>query len=79
MSSIPITNQRELTVAEKLRLAVDLAAPGMDVMRGKLRREFPAADPGEIERRLATWLRERPGAEHGDAEGRPAPERFSTS
>lgn len=79
MSSIPVSDVRELSLAEKLSLAVDLAESGLDVMRAKLVREDPEADPAEIERRLVAWLRTRPGAEHGDAEGRPAPGRFSGS
>ena len=77
VSSIPITDAQDLTVADKLRLAVDLAEAGLDVMRARLQREDAEADAEEIERRLVAWLRERPGAEHGDAEGRPAPHRFS--
>ena len=42
-------------------------------MRQNLRRRHPEADEAEIERGLAAWLRHRPGAEHGDAVGRPCP------
>ncbi len=48
-------------------------ATGVDLMRQNLRRRHPEADDGEIERLLAAWLVERPGAEHGDAAGTPVP------
>jgi hypothetical protein len=41
------------------------------MMRQNLRRRFPDADQQEIAARLAQWLQERPGAEHGDCVGRP--------
>lgn len=62
--------------AARLRLALDLADSGLDMMHQNLRRRFPAEGEEEIERRLAARLLERPGAEFGDAAGRPAPERF---
>jgi hypothetical protein len=39
--------------------------------RAQLRREYPDATDEEIEGLLVTWLRTRPGAEHGDGWGRP--------
>jgi len=56
---------------ERLRLALDLFAAGEALMREGLRRRFPSASPAEIDDRLDAWLAERPGAEHGDAAGRP--------
>jgi hypothetical protein len=56
--------------AARLRLALDLFEAGEAMMRQRLRREHPDADDVEIERRIVAWLRERPGAEHGDAAGR---------
>jgi len=43
------------------------------MMRQNLRRRYPDASEQEIKARLAQWLRERPGAEYGDCEGRPVP------
>lgn len=60
----------ELTPAEKLRLSLDMFAYGCDMMRQNLRRTHPTADPAAIEELLRAWLRTRPGAEHGDGEGR---------
>ena len=58
-------------VANRYRLTMDLFAAGEALMRQNLRRTFPSASPEEIETRLVEWLHRRPGAEHGDAVGRP--------
>lgn len=55
----------------RLRAALDLHEDGVALMRQNLRRAHPDAPDEEIERRLGAWLRERPGAEHGDGVGRP--------
>lgn len=44
---------------------------GVALMRQNLRRRHPEATPEEVEELLAAWLRERPGAEHGDGVGEP--------
>jgi hypothetical protein len=62
---------REELMAERLRLAFDLYEAGEDLMRQNLRRQNPHADAAEVEHRLVDWLRHRPGAEAGDAEGVP--------
>jgi hypothetical protein len=59
--------------ARRFRLALELFETGVDMMRQKLRREHPEWSDVEVDAQLAAWLRKRPGAEHGDAEGRPAP------
>ena len=57
--------------AARLRLAFELFEAGVAMTRANLRRERPEWTPAQVEARLVEWLRERPGAEHGDAEGRP--------
>jgi hypothetical protein len=57
--------------ARTFRLTLDLFDAGVQLMRQNLRRKDPDADDQAIERQLLSWLRERPGAEHGDCEGRP--------
>jgi hypothetical protein len=57
-------------LAERLQTALDLYEAGEQLMRENLRRQHPEAGEVEIERLLGAWLRERPGAEHGDAPGR---------
>jgi hypothetical protein len=62
-----------LSPGAKLQLAFELFDAGVDLMRQNLRRRHPAASERELEERLVQWLRTRPGAEHGDAPGRPRP------
>jgi hypothetical protein len=57
---------------ERLRTALDLFDTGVRMRRAALKRELPHASEAEIDQRLAAWLRERPGAPHGDG---PAPSR----
>jgi hypothetical protein len=59
--------------AERLRLALDLCATGEGLLRQRIRREHPDLSDAAVEARLVAWLRARPGAEHGDAPGRPVP------
>jgi hypothetical protein len=56
-----------------LRVALDLHAAGVAIMRQNLRRRFPEASEDDIDRRLREWIRTCPGAELGDAPGRPRP------
>lgn len=55
----------------RLHQAFALFEAGVSMMRARLRREHPNAEGDEIERLLGEWLMTRPGAEHGDAVGRP--------
>jgi hypothetical protein len=61
----------EHPAVRRLRLAFELYAAGESMMRQSLRRRYPGASDAEIEQRLVHWLLTRPGAEFGDAEGRP--------
>jgi hypothetical protein len=56
--------------AAKLRLALDLFDSGVALMRETLRRRWPDASDPTVEAAIAAWLRQRPGAEHGDTAGR---------
>jgi hypothetical protein len=60
-----------LTEAERLRVAIELHELGVSLMRTRLQREHPAASDSEIDAMVRKWLSTRPGAEHGDAVGRP--------
>lgn len=64
---------RDPDVLERMRTAFDLYRAAEDMMRLNLRRRYPEATDAEIEKHLAAWLQDRPGAEIGDAEGRPVP------
>jgi hypothetical protein len=61
--------QAALAVA-KLRIALEMFGLGESIMRQNLRRTYSAASESEIEAKLSAWLRERPGAEFGDAPGK---------
>ena len=52
-------------------MALDMFGLGESIMRQNLRRSFPDASDAEIEAKVWEWLSERPGAEYGDAPGRP--------
>jgi len=62
----------EGSVAGRFRMALDLYATGEAVMRHRIRRQHPELGEAEVEARLLEWLKARPGAEHGDAVGRPS-------
>jgi len=57
--------------AMRFRLALDLFSTGEALMRQRLRRSNPHWSEERIEDAIVKWLRERPGAEMGDAAGRP--------
>jgi hypothetical protein len=59
--------------AGRLELALDLFTTGERMMRERLRRRYAGATEAEIDAHLRRWLRERPGAEQGDAPGRLVP------
>lgn len=61
--------QPDEVAQERMRETLELYEVGEAMMRERLMRENPTADPDEIERRLTEWLMTRPGAEHGDASG----------
>ncbi|MBI4603614.1 MAG: hypothetical protein HY721_16805 [Planctomycetes bacterium] len=63
--------QQDKEAAEKLRTALEMFGLGESIMRQNLRRAYPHASAAEIEEKLLEWLARRPGAEHGDAPGRP--------
>jgi hypothetical protein len=55
-------------LAARLRTALSLHESGVAMKRAQLRRQDRAASEEEIARRLALWLRTRPGATLGDVE-----------
>ena len=60
----------EAAAARTFRLTLELFDDGVRLMRQNLRRRHPGASEQEVDRHLLTWLRDRPGAEHGDCPGR---------
>ncbi|GIW40821.1 MAG: hypothetical protein KatS3mg076_1398 [Candidatus Binatia bacterium] len=65
--------KRRRLLSERLRVAMELFELGEKMLRQKLRRDHPSATESEIDAKVAEWLERRPGAEHGDAPGRPLP------
>jgi Rv0078B-related antitoxin len=63
--------QAQDDAAARLRLALDFFTTGEGLARQRLRRLHPEWTAGAIEEGISAWLRERPGAETGDGEGRP--------
>jgi hypothetical protein len=62
---------------ERFGVALELAELAEQMLRSRLRRKHPAYSEDAIEREVDAWYAHRPGAEHGDAEGRPVDlERF---
>jgi hypothetical protein len=55
--------------AKRVRMAFDLQAAGLEMMRQNLRRRYPDATEAEITARLNEWLSNRPP----DAPGRRVP------
>lgn len=51
--------------------ALELTQMAEDMLRQRLRREHPDIGEREIEREVRAWYERRPGAELGDAAGRP--------
>lgn len=58
--------------ADSLRTAFDLHDFGMRMQRHHLRRNHPEASEQEIDELMRAWLRDRPDAAGGDAEGTPS-------
>ena len=63
----------ELLSPTRLQVALDLYDLGEQLLRQKLRRQQPELSPSDIEQRVEAWRLQRPGAEHGDGEGRVVP------
>jgi hypothetical protein len=57
--------------AERLEQALELAELAEEMLRLKLRRSHPHATDAEIDGLVDAWYLSRPGAEAGDADGRP--------
>ena len=70
LQSVPVASHDDIC-AERLRVALDLADLAERMLRAKLRRSLPDASDEQIEQRIDEWYLERPGARHGDADGRP--------
>jgi len=68
---MPTTEREAARIAQRFQVVLDLYDLGVRMMREKLRRQHPRADDDEIDALVARWLLHRPGAPHGDGQGRP--------
>jgi Rv0078B-related antitoxin len=50
---------------------MDMFEFGVAMREQRFRRDHPLASDADIEAMMVDWMRWRPGAEFGDAEGRP--------
>ena len=66
-------------LSARLQTALGLHDSGVALKRAQLRRADPRASETLIAERLGIWLRTRPGALHGDAEGLPRPKQGETA
>lgn len=62
--------------AARVRVALELHALGEQMLRSRLRRERPDITDAALDEAIRAWLRDRPGARHGDAVGPPS-DRFA--
>jgi hypothetical protein len=77
--SLPPLVEEDPSVAAGRRIeeALSLYDSALLMTRERLRRERPHASDAEIDRLVAAWIHEHPGAEDGDGVGRPvSPERL---
>jgi hypothetical protein len=76
MASMPARSEtkrpiHDPAILRRMEIAFDLYEVAEQMKRQNLRRRNPDATDEEIEQGVREWLLRRPGAEHGDAEGRP--------
>ena len=60
------------TPEERLRIALDMAATGIEMKRMQFRREQPEWDESQVAAAMRAWLQDRPGAPYGDYPGKPS-------
>lgn len=62
---------RDPDVLRRMKIAFDLYETAEQMKRQNILRRNPGATEEEIQEAIREWLHHRPGAEHGDAAGRP--------
>lgn len=70
-----MATEADLTPAQRLATALDLAEAGAQLHLQRYRREHPDASEADLAAVERAWWSDRPGARHGDASGpfRPRP------
>ncbi len=66
-----MAGKRNPDVVARMEVAFELFDAAEEMMRLNLKRRHPQLSDEEIEQRIIEWLQHRPGAELGDAWGRP--------
>lgn len=69
---VAVPDDHDVLVA-RLLAAFELHRAGVALQRQNIRRQHPGWTEAQVDERLGEWLAERPGAEHGDADGVPVP------
>lgn len=59
----------DATPAQRVRTTLELFDLAEAMVRQRVRREHPELSIAQVDAHVLRWLRHRPGAEHGDAEG----------
>jgi hypothetical protein len=67
---------RDPDVLRRMQIAFELAEAAEEMKRLTLKRQHHDATEEEIERMIVAWYQHRPGAELGDGDGVPDPQRF---
>lgn len=60
---------RDPEILERMQLTFELYEVAETMKRQNIRRRHPELSAEEVEERVVAWLRHRPGARHGDADG----------
>lgn len=72
----PVEYIRDPDVLRRMQITFELCDAAEQMKRLTLKRQHPDATDEEIEEMIVAWYQYRPGAEHGDGDGVPDPERF---
>ena len=64
-------SDEQKAASRRLNLAFELFEAGCEIMKQNLKRRHPDLSSEQLQGKLVSWLQNRPGAEHGDAPGRP--------
>lgn len=64
------TRVDDADAARRLALAFDMYETAEAMVRARLRREHPTMNQDDLDAEVRAWRMHRPGAEHGDADGR---------
>lgn len=64
-----MTGEEQAAAVARLRLALDMAEAGEQMLRLRLRRDHPDWDDAQVASAVQAWRLDRPGAVDGDCAG----------